>query len=220
MNPTMTDPHNNTSSQQIAKAIAARLEKAIEANGKASLVVCGGSSPLGVFAELSTIQINWGAVHITLADDRLVEASDGHSNIKLVSEHLLIGYVAAAKFSRLQDLDAGAEMPFDVVLLGMGPDGHIASLFPDMLDNADAFSLRAPPQILTTEAKGNPLLPRITMNLAMLTNCQALLLLVKGAEKKALIEEVRGEAVAAPQRYPVGMLLAQSKKTVQLCMLD
>jgi 6-phosphogluconolactonase/glucosamine-6-phosphate isomerase/deaminase len=58
------------------------------------------------------------------------------------------------------------------------------------------------------------------MNLAMLTNCQALLLLVKGAEKKALIDEVSGEAAAAPQRYPVGMLLAQSKKAVQLCILD
>ena len=216
----MIDTQNETSSQRIAQAIAARLEKAIEGGGKASLVVCGGSSPLGVFDALSKIQINWEAVHITLADDRLVEAANMHSNIKLVSEHLLIGHAAAAKFSALQDLDVGAEMPFDVVLLGMGPDGHIASLFPDMLDHADAFSLRAPPQILTTDAKGNPLLPRITMNLAMLTNCQALLLLVKGAEKKALIEEVRGEAVAAPQRYPVGMLLAQSKKTVQLCMLD
>ncbi len=216
----MTDLHNDTSSQPLAKAIAARLEKAIKENGKASLVVCGGSSPLDVFAELANIPINWEAVHITLADDRLVQASDVHSNIKLVSEHLLIGYAAAAKFSPLQKLDADAEMPFDVVLLGMGPDGHIASLFPDMLDNADAFSLRSPPQILTTDAKGNPLLPRITMNLAMLTNCQALLLLVKGAEKKALIEEARGEAVGAPQRYPVGMLLAQSKRAVQLCMLD
>ena len=69
-------------------------------------------------------------------------------------------------------------------------------------------------------AKGDPLLPRVSMNLSMLTNCHALLLLVKGAQKKALIQEVRAEAVAAPQRYPVGMLLAQSKKTVQLCYLD
>ena len=82
-------------------------------------------------------------------------------------------------------------MPFDVVLLGMGPDGHIASLFPNMLDNADAFSLRAPPQILYTDAKGNPLVQRISMNLAMLTNCHALLLLIKGEQKKALVAEVQ-----------------------------
>jgi 6-phosphogluconolactonase len=120
----------------------------------------------------------------------------------------------------LCDVPADKLMPFDVVLLGMGPDGHIASLFPDMMDNADAFSLRAPPQILSLGAKGDPLLARISMNLSMLTNCHALLLLVKGAHKKALIQEVRAEAAAAPQRYPVGILLAQSKKTVQLCYLD
>ena len=68
----MIDTQNETSSQRIAQAIAARLEKAIEGGGKASLVVCGGSSPLGVFDALSKIQINWEAVHITLADDRLV----------------------------------------------------------------------------------------------------------------------------------------------------
>ena len=216
----MTDLSTDANSQRIADTIARRLTDAIEKNGSASLVVCGGSSPLDIFSCLVTKQLPWEAVCITLADDRQVPADDPHSNIKLVFEHLLTGNAAAATFTPLQDLDADREMPFDVVLLGMGPDGHIASLFPDMLDNADAFSLRAPPQILYTDAKGNPLVPRISMNLAMLTNCHALLLLIKGEQKKALVAEVQAEAAAAPQRYPVGMLLAQSKKTVQLCYLD
>jgi len=211
-----TDPNCQT----IASAIARQLGDAIALNGKASLVVCGGSSPLGVFASLAQADINWAAVTITLADDRLVTADSPHSNIRLVRQNLLIYKAAKARFLSLSEIQADQLMPFDVVLLGMGPDGHIASLFPDMMDNADAFSLRAPPQILSPGAKGDPLLPRISMNLSMLTNCHALLLLVKGAQKKALIQEVRAEAVAAPQRYPVGILLAQSKKTVQLCYLD
>lgn len=206
--------------QKIASAIARQLGDAIVLHGRASLVVCGGSSPLGVFAWLAQADINWAAVTITLADDRQVAADSPHSNIRLVRENLLIDKAAKAEFMPLCDVPADKLMPFDVVLLGMGPDGHIASLFPDMMDNADAFSLRAPPQILSLGAKGNPLLARISMNLSMLTNCHALLLLVKGAHKKALIQEVRAEAAAAPQRYPVGILLAQSKKTVQLCYLD
>jgi len=206
--------------QKIASAIARQLEDAIVLHGWASLVVCGGSSPLGVFAWLAQADINWAAVTITLADDRQVAADSPHSNIRLVRENLLIDKAAKAEFMPLCDVPADKLMPFDVVLLGMGPDGHIASLFPDMMDNADAFSLRAPPQILSLGAKGDPLLARISMNLSMLTNCHALLLLVKGAHKKALIQEVRAEAAAAPQRYPVGILLAQSKKTVQLCYLD
>ena len=206
--------------QKIASAIARQLGDAIVVHGRASLVVCGGSSPLGVFAWLAQADINWAAVTITLADDRQVAADSPHSNIRLVRENLLIDKAAKAEFMPLCDVPADKLMPFDVVLLGMGPDGHIASLFPDMMDNADAFSLRAPPQILSLGAKGDPLLARISMNLSMLTNCHALLLLVKGAHKKALIQEVRAEAAAAPQRYPVGILLAQSKKTVQLCYLD
>ena len=216
----MTILSPDANSQRIADAIATCLIDAIEKRGSASLVVCGGSSPLEIFSCLQAKKLPWQAVCITLADDRQVPAEDPHSNIRLVSEHLLINNAAAATFIPLQELDAEREMPFDVVLLGMGPDGHIASLFPDMLDNADAFSLRAPPQILYTDAKGDPLVPRISMNLTMLTNCHALLLLIKGEQKKALVAEVQAEAAAAPQRYPVGMLLAQSKKTVQHCYLD
>jgi 6-phosphogluconolactonase len=216
----MMDNSIDPNCQKIASAIARQLGDAIVLHGRASLVVCGGSSPLGVFAWLAQADINWAAVTITLADDRQVAADSPHSNIRLVRENLLIDKAAKAEFMPLCDVPADKLMPFDVVLLGMGPDGHIASLFPDMMDNADAFSLRAPPQILSLGAKGDPLLARISMNLSMLTNCHALLLLVKGAHKKALIQEVRAEAAAAPQRYPVGILLAQSKKTVQLCYLD
>ena len=205
-----------TTAPEIAAAIAKRLTDAIETRGVARLVVCGGSSPLEIFAHLAETPLKWGKIHITLADDRQVPADDPDSNIKLVTEHLLQAHAEAAHFTPLHELDARWWMPFDVVLLGMGADGHFASLFPDMLDDAAAFSLDAPPQILYPEARGNPCLPRISMNLSMLTNSDAVFLLIKGDAKMAVVKEA---LESATHRYPVGALLAQKKIASQLCYM-
>ena len=207
----------HTTAQDVADAIAKCLRDAIETREVARLVVCGGNSPLGVFAALAETALKWDAIHITLADDRQVPADDPDSNIKLLAEHLLKNHASAAHFTPLHALDASGWMPFDVVVLGMGADGHIASLFPDMLDDAAALKLDAPPQILYPEARGNPCLPRITMNLSMLTNSNAVFLLIKGAEKMAVINEA---LEFAQQRYLVGVLLAQKKIAPQLCYIN
>ena len=205
-----------TTAEDIAAAIAKRLRDAIEMRGVARLVVCGGSSPLGIFACLAETPLKWDAVQITLADDRQVPADDPDSNIKLVAEHLLQAHASAAHFTPLHELDASGWMPFDVVVLGMGADGHFASLFPDMLDDAAALNLDVSPQILYPEARGNPCLPRISMNLSMLTNSEAVFLLIKGAEKMAVVKA----ALESPtHRYPVGVLLAQSRVALQLCYM-
>ena len=112
----MTILSPDANSQRVADAIATCLMDAIEKRESASLVVCGGSSPLGIFSCLAAKTLPWEAVCITLADDRQVPAEDPHSNIRLVSEHLLINNAAAATFIPLQELDAEREMPFDVVL--------------------------------------------------------------------------------------------------------
>ena len=205
-----------TTAQDVAAAIAKRLTDAIESRGVARLVVCGGSSPLEIFAHLAETPLKWDSIHITLADDRQVPADDPDSNIKLVAEHLLQAHAEAAHFTPLHELDARWWMPFDVVVLGMGADGHFASLFPDMLDDAAALNLDAPPQLLYPEARGNPCLPRISMNLSMLTNSDAVFLLIKGDAKMAV---VKAALEASTHRYPVGVLLAQSRVALQLCYM-
>lgn len=216
----MAENDKKIDSAAVADKISGWLAEAIAARGQASLVVCGGTSPLDIFTHLAKKDLDWQAVQITLVDDRLVDPDHPDSNIKLVTDRLLCEKASSAQFISLPELDASQFLPFDVVLLGMGPDGHFASLFPDMLDNADAFSLSAPPQILTTGPKGNPLVSRISMNLSMILDCRHLILLVKGEEKAALIKEIQSQVPSAPHRYPVGVLLSQSKKAVQLCYLS
>ncbi|GIU31526.1 6-phosphogluconolactonase [Shewanella colwelliana] len=139
---------------QLAERIANQLQTAIDARGKASLVVSGGSTPVALFQQLSKKAIEWSEVYITLADERWVDVDSDDSNEKLVKAHLLQNRAAAAKFRGLKNMfasaEAGADMtieqlanfpkPFDVVVLGMGNDGHTCSWFPCSLEIEQALS--------------------------------------------------------------------------------
>ena len=136
----------------ITDQIARQLAQSLTTNGQASLVVCGGSSPLGIFDALAAgdheDEVDWSRVTITLVDDRLVPADHEHSNQKLLHDNLLRGPVAAANFIPLA-IDNAADnigRPFDVMLLGMGVDGHFASLIPDMVGET-SLQVDAPPMI-------------------------------------------------------------------------
>ena len=83
--------------------------------------------------------------------------------------------------------------PFDITLLGMGEDGHFASLFPDMINQNEAFDLNASPKILITPPQGNPLIPRITMNLSLIMESLSIILLVKGKVKQNIFEKAQKE---------------------------
>ena len=200
----------------IANQIAHQLIESIITKGQASLVVCGGTSPVSIFTALTSSAhegiVDWSHVTITLVDDRLVPADHQHSNQKLVHDHLLCGAVAAATFIPLAIDNAAGDIrrPFDVMLLGMGVDGHFASLFPDMVGEV---SLRAdaPPMILETQAKGFPSLPRISMNLAMILQSKLLILLVNGIEKQATLKAARIDP-----RLPVHALLKQDKTPLKI----
>ena len=200
----------------IADKIAHQLAAAIEAHGNASLVVCGGSSPVDVFHQLAEGQhegtLDWSCVTITLVDDRQVPADDPHSNQRLLREHLLVGAVAKARFVPLADGEEVSQIsrPFDVMLLGMGPDGHFASLFPSMVGTA-ALLATAEPALLETGPEGSPNLPRISMNLAMILQSHLIILLVKGGEKQAILKAARTD-----QSLPVHALLSQTITPVQI----
>ncbi|WOT06693.1 6-phosphogluconolactonase [Shewanella youngdeokensis] len=139
---------------QLAERIANQLQDAVDAKGKASLIVSGGSTPLKLFELLSKKAIDWNDVYVTLADERWVDTDHGDSNERLVRNNLLKNRAASAKFCGLKNMYAspaeGQAMttellahfpkPFDVVVLGMGNDGHTCSWFPcaasDELENA------------------------------------------------------------------------------------
>ncbi|MEC8153437.1 MAG: 6-phosphogluconolactonase, partial [Pseudomonadota bacterium] len=155
--------------QRLAWITAKSLVDAIAANGQARLLVSGGSTPKAFFAALSKEALAWERVTIGLVDDRCVESFDPNSNAKLVGENLLVGEAFGATFQPLFDPElgveksaqwaAGAALRPDVVVLGLGGDGHTASLFPGSPQLEQGLSADAPP-VLAAEPTMEPMVTR------------------------------------------------------------
>lgn len=180
----------------LTKLISDKLKLAIDKKGTATFVVSGGTSPLKLFEDLSKIDLPWNKVQITLVDDRLVNKNHIHSNQKLINDHLLKNKAKLANFIPLNEEIIKSKIiitPFDVNLLGMGEDGHFASLFPDMINDFNLFDLSADPNILTITSHGDPFLPRITMNLSLILKSEFIVLLVKGSIKQKIIDQAKND---------------------------
>ena len=189
----------------IVNLISDRLNSSIENEGSASLVLSGGSSPISIYEELSNIDISWSKVFLTLVDDRLVDPDHKDSNQKLLHNHLIKNKAKNINFFPLTEnflSNTEFKKPFDITLLGMGEDGHFASLFPDMINQNEAFDLNASPKILITPPQGNPLIPRITMNLSLIMESLNIILLVKGKAKQNIFEKAKKE-----QKLPIHHLI-------------
>lgn len=178
---------------EITQYLLAGLTQAIHQKGQACLVLSGGSSPVPVFAALAQTNFAWDKVQVTLVDERAVPATHSDSNEALVRTHLLTGHAASAQFIPLFDNDAAFDEIgiADVALLGMGTDGHFASLFPDMVGQKQAFSLSAAPAIIKTGPQGSPIHPRISMNLSLIHKIPHCCLLLPNAEKVALFADAK-----------------------------
>lgn len=194
-----------------ARETARALEVAIAEHGHASLVATGGRSPGAVYDALSVSGLDWSKVSVTLSDERWVDPASPDSNEKLVRERLLVGRAAAAKFVPLKRPVAGAEasaadaqvevaplVPIDVLLLGMGEDGHIASLFPG--NPALAEGLKADGESLVIGVPAGdpaPNIDRISLTLAALKTAKLTLILISGEAKRAMVTAERNKPVHA-----------------------
>lgn len=205
--------------EMLALALAGRivsdLRRALVRRERAVLAVAGGSTPGPLFDLLGGFDLDWSRVDILPTDERWVPSEDPRANARLIRGRLMTDQAARARFVSLttgaptpeEGYPAVAEaltplLPLDVVLLGMGKDGHVASIFPEGDYLAAALDPAAPP-VLPMNAPAAPE-PRITLTLPVLRGAFSLHLMITGAEKRTVIERARG---ADPASLPVAALL-------------
>ncbi|MEP4888761.1 MAG: 6-phosphogluconolactonase [Aliiglaciecola sp.] len=187
--------------QDFSAQIADILKAGIAKNGRASLAVSGGRTPAKLFNQLSTQTLDWEKVDITLVDERWVEESDPASNAAMVKRELLINKAAAANFYGLKTAETDArnavsvlnenlakiKTPFDVLILGMGEDGHTASLFPcsEQIEQGLNTNIESDYIAVTPTTAPNQ---RMSLTLKSILNSENIFLHLVGESKKRIID--------------------------------
>lgn len=157
-------------------------ERAREERGAFRIALAGGSTPRAVYERLSGLPLDWGAWHVWWADERLVPPDHADSNERMAREALLARVpIREPQIHPLRSPDVELPERFDLVLLGIGRDGHTASLFPG--DPA----LEATEPIARVERPDHP---RLTLTLPVLNAARAAAFLVSGEEKREIVARV------------------------------
>lgn len=197
-----------------ARAVSAALTDGLRTHGRAGLVATGGRSPGPVYDRLKDADVDWTRVIVTLSDERCVPLDDPDSNARLVRERLLGGRARRAHLMPLwpepEPAALAAIRPFDAVMLGMGEDGHIASLIPGDEGLEDALTTADPTRAVAA-GLGKPPVPRITLTLSALLDARAVFLLIAGEAKREVVRRAE-----AGEDLPVGRLLSQCKAPLRI----
>lgn len=207
----------------LADDLEAELNEAVATRGSASMVVSGGKTPQPLFTELARRKIAWNKITITLADERWVDVSSKDSNEAMIRKTLLTGAAAEASFVPLKNSAASARegqqacnriiaslpRPFDVVILGMGEDGHSASLFPGItrraLDTGSSVScLSVNPENAPHE--------RMTLTASALLDSRKIVLHISGSKKWQIYQKAASAEFS--DDYPVSVFLNQNQVPV------
>ncbi len=192
-----------------AEAIAETASRAAAERGRFSLALSGGGTPRRTYERLAALRMPWESTHIFWGDERCVPRENPASNYRMARETLLSRAAIPAANIHPMPCDPasaeagarsyeaelrsffGAEPAFDLILLGLGPDGHTASLFPGepTLHESKRWVLSTPGRA------ANPPVPRLTLTYPAISASRGVLLLAAGAGKKALVESAaRGDA--------------------------
>ena len=178
------------------------INEAIKKRGRASMAVSGGSTPKPLFEELSLLDLDWSKVDLTLVDDRWVDADHKDSNELLVRTHFIKNKAERVNFLPLKNDEQTAKqgislseeglqsftMPFDVIILGMGEDGHTASLFPCSDELKEGMDLKTKNTLVSTNPKSAPY-ERISLTAKSIMEAKKVFLHLNGSSKLHTIEE-------------------------------
>jgi 6-phosphogluconolactonase len=208
-----------------AESISKALTKRLEMQAEASLVVSGGTTPERCLVELSNANVDWPRVHVLLSDERWVPGDDEQSNEAFVQRTLMQGPASEATLhgvyregidiaERCCDLDGTIRklpFPFACSLIGMGEDGHFASLFPDADELESALDVDYPGLCLPIETAASPH-PRVSLTLAAISRSDEVALLIFGDAKREVYEQAKLKS----NGFPVSWLLLQKRAPVRV----
>jgi 6-phosphogluconolactonase len=209
----------------LERDVVALLNQAIAEDGRAVLAVSGGNTPKPLFERLSHASLDFTRLYLTLVDERWVDTDDSASNEKMVRETLLQGSAVAAHFVPLKNEAASAAQgvaetsaalarlprPFDLVMLGMGDDGHTASLFPGATQLAEGLSTNAACLAVTPPAAPHE---RMTLSAHRLLDTKRLILHISGAAKMKTFKEVMADGPV--EDHPIRFFLRQQQVPIDV----
>lgn len=204
------------------------IESALDARGQALIALPGGKTPVPIYDKLAKAKIDWKRVTIIPTDDRLVPMTDPLSNAAMIAkaflprgarvlpittdkaaDHRMAGKAADA---RLQEL----HWPPDLVWLGVGGDGHTASIFagPDLDEALNGPKVRRAVGVLPDPMPAEAPVARVTLTKAAIISARTLMLVVTGAEKRELLE--RAIKDGASSTLPIGRVLADADQAIDI----
>ncbi|MBK5934333.1 6-phosphogluconolactonase [Rhodovulum imhoffii] len=192
----------------LANIVAGELTTALSHGHWASLAVPGGQTPGPFFDDLCGVTLDWDRVRILPTDERLVPPGDPRSNEGLVRRRLLTGHAEKACFIGLRPGADGMMgvndrvaryLPLSVLVLGMGEDGHVASLFPGADDLEFALAPEAPPVVETRPPRPGP--ARVSLSGPVLRGALSTHVLILGQNKREAL--VRADLLSDPLQAPV-----------------
>lgn len=217
---------------KVANKCASRLTRGVEKQGRASFVVPGGTTPAPMFAKLSKMSLDWHNILVAPSDERWLEVTHEQSNQRLIETNLLLNHAAKARLMPLKNEAetptlgeqiaeqniSELEQPFDVCLLGMGNDGHFASLFPGTSQLAEALDPESSKKCIGIDATGcsvaGEYTQRMSLTLSAILNSKLIVVLITGDEKLKVIEQAKQRL--SPFDKPISALLHQNNTPVEI----